>query len=109
MKKQGRGLRRTYSLWDALLCAIIREMHELGLPITGPGEELSGAAESWVWYRGHNGEDLSSLESLALIPTGDDWDMLQLPDALREHRSFVVLGIRQIVEGVVQRYHAVSP
>lgn len=106
VRRIGRGRVRAYDIWDALLCALIAEMSELGLEITGKGESLSGALEGYVWHRTRSDRDLSRLDSLALIRDGADYLLSPLPACSNHSGSFVVIGLRNVVEGVARRYQA---
>lgn len=53
---------RKYDLWDAIRATIIREFSDVGLPISGKGQELTSALVGVVIYAATSGpDDLSNL------------------------------------------------
>jgi hypothetical protein len=58
----GRGKVRKYNIWDAIRATIIREFSNVGLPISGKGQELTSALVGVVSYAASSGPgDLSNL------------------------------------------------
>lgn len=105
----GRGKVRRYDIFEALHLAIVAEMSRLGLSITGAGSTLSEALLGFLRFEIASNGTLDNVASIALVPIDGerDWCVERRMDrALTYGVSFVVIGLRDIVEGVVDRYQA---
>ena len=62
VERIGRGKVRKYDVWDAIRARIIRELSDVGLPISGKGQDLTSALVGVVIYAATSGPgDLSNL------------------------------------------------
>jgi hypothetical protein len=103
----GSGNRRRYTIWDAVRAAIIRELSDAGLPITGKGQEPTAALAGAVYYTARIGSgDLSKVSEQVKLFRGPDgeWcvdvDGLLSIDDEQLGTMVVLIRLRQIAEKV---------
>ena len=99
----GTGNPRLYCIWDAVHAAVIAEMTMLGLRITGDGQDLSLSLTRYIrthLIRNSNAEGLR--------PVAIWWEhgslLMDLDADVERPGSFVTFSLRQVAEGVLQRY-----
>ena len=102
------GKVRHYHLTDALDLAVIAEMARLGFPITGKGALLTEAVAGKIDYAVSDDRDVSRLKPIAFVPIegADDYEVHDDIAAAAEAGTHIVVDLKRITEGVVQRYRA---
>lgn len=109
VRRVGTGKVRAYTIWDALGLCIAAELTRLGVSLRSRGIDLPAALLACVRLEIQCNGSPEGLGAIALIPVegGRDWYVeRRVERAVESGGSFVVVGLREIVEGLVKRVDA---
>lgn len=111
VRRIGTGKARAYTIWDALGLCIAADLTRLGVSLRSREVDLPAALLAYVRLEIQCNGSPDGVGPVALIPVegGRDWYIERRVDhAVAAGGSFVVVALREIVEGVVNRFDAAA-